>query len=154
MTLQERLVDEMKEAMRSGQTAKLSVIRMLRSALKNKEIDRGKDKPLTDQDVLEVIQSGIKQRRESIEQYQKGGRPELVAKENEEIAILQTFLPAQLSESELDALVKAAAAEVGAASVKDMGKVMKAMMARVAGRAEGGAVSAAVKRTLEKLSTS
>jgi uncharacterized protein YqeY len=127
---------------------------MLRSALKNKEIDRGKDKPLTDQDVLEVIQSGIKQRRESIEQYQKGGRPELVAKENEEIAILQTFLPAQLSESELDALVKAAAAEVGAASVKDMGKVMKAMMARVAGRAEGGAVSAAVKRTLEKLSTS
>ena len=149
MTLQERLVDEMKEAMRSGQAAKLSVIRMLRSALKNREIDRGKDKPLTDQDVLDVIQSGIKQRRESIEQYQKAGRSELVAKENEEITILQTFLPAQLSESELDALVKAAAAEVGASSMKDMGKVMKAVLPRVAGRAEGGAVSAAVKRCLE-----
>ncbi|MFZ5874936.1 MAG: GatB/YqeY domain-containing protein [Nitrospirota bacterium] len=151
MTLQERLVDEMKEAMRSGQAAKLSVIRMLRSTLKNREIDRGKDKPLTDQDVLDVIQSGIKQRRESIEQFRQAGRTELVAKEDEEIAILQTFLPAQLSAADLDALVRDVAAEVGASSVKDMGKVMKAVMARVAGRAEGGAVSAAVKRTLERL---
>ncbi len=151
MTLQERLLDEMKEAMRSGQTAKLSVIRMIRSALKNREIDRGKDRPLTDQDVLDVIQSGIKQRRESIEQFRSAGRTELVAKEDEEIAILQTFLPAQLSEPELDALARDAAAEVGASSVKDMGKVMKAVMSRVAGRAEGGAVSAAVKRLLERL---
>jgi uncharacterized protein YqeY len=124
---------------------------MLRSALKNREIDRGKDKPLTDQDVLDVIQSGIKQRRESIEQFRAAGRTELIAKEDEEIAILQTFLPKQLSEPELDALVRDAATEVGASSVKDMGKVMKAVMTRVAGRAEGGAVSAAVKRQLERL---
>jgi uncharacterized protein YqeY len=124
---------------------------MLRSALKNREIDRGKDKPLTDQDVLDVVQSGIKQRRESVEQFRQAGRTELVAKEDEEIAILQTFLPAQLSAADLDALVRDAATEVGASSVKDMGKVMKAVMGRVAGRAEGGAVSAAVKRTLERL---
>ncbi|MFZ5863870.1 MAG: GatB/YqeY domain-containing protein [Nitrospirota bacterium] len=151
MSLQERLLDEMKEAMRSSQAAKVSVIRMVRSALKNREIDRGKGRPLTDQDVLDVIQSGIKQRREAVEQFQKAGRAELVAKEQEEIAILQTFLPAQLSEQELEVLVREAAAEVGASSVKEMGKVMKAVMSRVAGRAEGGAVSTAVKRVLERL---
>jgi uncharacterized protein YqeY len=145
------LVEEMKEAMRSGQAAKVSVIRMIRAALKNREIDRGKARPLTDQDVLDVIQSGIKQRREAIEQFQKGGRADLVAKEEEEVSILQTFLPPQLSEQALDELVGQAGAEVGAASVKDMGKVMKVVMSRVAGRAEGGAVSAAVKRYLERL---
>jgi uncharacterized protein YqeY len=151
MALQERLVEEMKEAMRSGQAAKVSVIRMIRAALKNREIDRGKDRPLTDQDVLDVIQSGVKQRRESIEQFRKGGRTELVAKEEEEVSILQTFLPPPLSEQALDALVREVAAEVGASSVKDMGKVMKAVMSRAAGRAEGGVVNSAVKRFLERL---
>jgi uncharacterized protein YqeY len=151
MALQERLVEEMKEAMRSGQAAKVSVIRMIRAALKNREIDRGKDRPLTDQDVLDVIQSGVKQRRESIEQFRKGGRTELVAKEEEEVAILQTFLPPALSEQALDELVREVAGEVGASSVKDMGKVMKAVMSRAAGRAEGGVVSSAVKRFLERL---
>jgi uncharacterized protein YqeY len=154
MTLQERLVEEMKEAMRSGQAAKVSTIRMIRAALKNREIDRGKDRPLTDHDVLDVIHSGIKQRRDSIEQFRKAGRSDLVAKEEEEVAILQTFLPPPLSERELDDLVREVGAEVGASSVKDMGKVMKTTMSRVAGRAEGGTVNAAVKRYLERLPSS
>ena len=149
MTLQERLVEEMKDAMRSGQAEKLSVIRMVRASLKNREIERGKGKPLTDADVMEVILSGIKQRRDAIEQFGKGGRADLVAKEEHEVAILQTFLPPPLSDDELAALVREAAAEVGASGPKDMGKVMKAVLPRVAGRAEGGAVNAAVKRHLE-----
>lgn len=149
MTLQERLVEEMKDAMRSGQAEKLSVIRMVRASLKNREIERGKGKPLTDADVMEVILSGIKQRREAIEQFGKGGRADLVAKEEHEVVILQTFLPPPLSDDELAALVREAAADVVAAGPKDMGKLMKAVLPRVAGRAEGGAVNAAVKRHLE-----
>jgi len=149
MTLQERLVEEMKDAMRSGQAEKLSVIRMVRASLKNREIERGKGKPLTDADVVEVILSGIKQRRDAIEQFGKGGRADLVAKEEHEVAILQTFLPPPLSDDELAALVREAAADVGASGPKDMGKLMKAVLPRVAGRAEGGAVNAAVKRHLE-----
>jgi uncharacterized protein YqeY len=149
MTLQERLVEEMKDAMRTGQAEKLSVIRMVRASLKNREIERGKGKPLTDADVMEVILSGIKQRREAIEQFGKGGRADLVAKEEHEVAILRSFLPPPLSDGELAALVREAAAEVGASGPKDMGKVMKAVLPRVAGRAEGGAVNAAVKRHLE-----
>ena len=149
MTLEERLVEEMKDAMRSGQAEKLSVIRMVRASLKNREIERGKGKPLTDADVMEVILSGIKQRRDAIEQFGKGGRADLVAKEEHEVAILQTFLPPPLSDDELAALVREAAADVGASGPKDMGKLMKAVLPRVAGRAEGGAVNAAVKRHLE-----
>ena len=149
MTLQERLVEEMKDAMRTGQTEKLSVIRMVRASLKNREIERGKGKPLTDADVMEVILSGIKQRRDAIEQFGKGGRADLVAKEEHEVVILQSFLPPPLSDDELAALVREAAAEVGASGPKDMGRVMKAVLPRVAGRAEGGAVNAAVKRHLE-----
>jgi len=149
MTLQERLVEEMKDAMRTGQAEKLSVIRMVRASLKNREIERGKGKPLTDADVMEVILSGIKQRRDAIEQFGKGGRADLVAKEEHEVAILQTFLPPPLSDDELAALVREAAADVGASGPKDMGKLMKAVLPRVAGRAEGGAVNAAVKRHLE-----
>lgn len=149
MTLQDRLVEEMKDAMRTGQTEKLSVIRMVRASLKNREIERGKGKPLTDADVMEVILSGIKQRREAIEQFGKGGRADLVAKEEHEVVILRSFLPPPLSDDELAALVRESAAEVGASGPKDMGKVMKAVLSRVAGRAEGGAVSAAVKRHLD-----
>jgi uncharacterized protein YqeY len=154
MALQERLVEEMKEAMRNGQAAKVSTIRMIRAALKNREIDRGKGRPLSDQDVLEVIQSGIKQRRDAIDQFQAGARPDLVAKEEEEVAILQTFLPPSLSEQELADLVREVGVEVGASSAKDMGKIMKAIMSRVAGRADGGTVNAAVKRYLERLPSS
>lgn len=153
MTLQERLVEEMKEAMRSGLAEKLSVIRMVRSSLKNREIERGKGTPLTDADVMEVIQSGIKQRRDSIDQFRKGDRADLVAKEEQEIVILQGFLPPPLTTGELEALVRAAVGEVGASGAKDMGKVMKAVMPRLQGRAEGGAVNATVKRILEGLTT-
>ncbi len=151
MTLQERLVEEMKDAMRTGQAEKLSVIRMVRASLKNREIERGKGKPLTDADVMEVILSGIKQRRDAIEQFRKGGRADLVAKEEHEVVILQSFLPPPLSDDELAGLVREAAVEVGASGPKDMGKVMKAVLPRVAGRAEGGAVNAVVKRHLEGL---
>lgn len=154
MALQERLVEEMKEAMRSGRTARVSTIRMIRAALKNREIDRGKDRPLTDHDVLEIIHSGIKQRRDSIEQFRKAGRADLVAKEEEEVTILQSFLPTPFSEQELDDLVRAVGTEIGASSMKDMGNVMKTTMSRVAGRAEGGTVNAAVKRYLERLPSS
>jgi hypothetical protein len=154
MALQERLVEEMKEAMRSGRTARVSTIRMVRAALKNREIDRGKDRPLTDHDVLEIIHSGIKQRRDSIEQFRKAGREDLVVKEEEEVTILQSFLPTPFSELELDDLVRAVGTEIGASSMKDMGKVMKTTMSRVAGRAEGGTVNAAVKRYLERLPSS
>jgi uncharacterized protein YqeY len=154
MALQERLVEEMKEAMRSGRTARVSTIRMIRAALKNREIERGKDRPLTDHDVLEIIHSGIKQRRDSIEQFRKAGREDLVVKEEEEVTILQSFLPTPFSEQELDDLVRAVGTEIGASSMKDMGKVMKTTMSRVAGRAEGGTVNAAVKRYLERLPSS
>lgn len=154
MALQERLVEEMKEAMRNGQAAKVSTIRMIRAALKNREIDRGKGRPLSDQDVLDVIQSGIKQRRDAIDQFRAGGRTDLVAKEEEEVAILRTFLPPSLSEQELADLVREVGVEVGASSAKDMGKIMKAIMSRVAGRADGGTVNAAVKRYLERLPSS
>lgn len=154
MALQERLVEEMKEAMRSGRTARVSTIRMIRAALKNREIDRGKDRPLSDHDVLEIIHSGIKQRRDSIEQFRKAGRADLVAKEEEEVTILQSFLPTPFSEQELDDLVRAVGTEIGASSMKDMGNVMKTTMSRVAGRAEGGTVNAAVKRYLERLPSS
>ena len=149
MGLQERLVDEMKEALRAGHTDKVSVIRLLRAALKNREIERGRAYNLTDTDVMEVILSGIKQRRDSIEQFQKGGRTDLVAKEEREMEILRSYLPPPLSESELDNVVRAAAADVGASTIKDMGKLMKAVLSRVVGRAEGGMVNAAVKRCLE-----
>jgi len=149
MGLQERLVDEMKEALRAGHADKLSVIRLLRASLKNREIERGRAYTLTDTDVMEVIISGIKQRRDSIEQFQKGGRADLVAKEERESEILRSFLPPPVSEHELDDVVRAAAAEVGASTMKDIGKLMKAVLPRVTGRAEGGMVNAAVKRFLE-----
>jgi len=149
MGLQERLVDEMKEALRAGHADKVSVIRLLRASLKNREIERGKAYVLTDADVMEVILSGIKQRRDSIEHFQKGGRTDLVAKEEREIDILRAYLPPPLSDIELDSVVRAAAAEVGASTMKDMGKLMKAVLPRVAGRAEGAMVNAAVKRCLE-----
>jgi hypothetical protein len=151
MTLQERLVEEMKEAMRAGQVERLSTIRMVRASLKNREIERGKDKPLTDADVMEVILSGIKQRRDAIEQFQKAGRTDLVTKEEHEVTVLQSFLPPPLSDEELNTLVRETAVQVGVAGPKDMGKLMKAVMPRLTGRSEGGAVNAAVKRYLEGL---
>lgn len=139
---------EMKDAMRAGNQAKLSVIRLLRAAIKNREIEKGKDHPLTEQELLEVVVSGIKQRRDAIEQFAKGGRQDLVDKEQEEMAILNTFLPKPLTQEELIEKVKAVIRETGALGPKDMGKVMKALMPQVVGRIEGAAVSQVVKDLL------
>src|SRR5215831_18200080 len=146
-TLKERVDAELKEAMRSKKELTTSVLRMLKSAIKYKEVEPG-GKPHDDKGVLQVIATLIKQRRDSVEQFRAGGRPELAEKEEKEIARLQSYLPAQLSPDELRAEVRAAIAQVGAKGPKDMGAVMKALMPRVQGRAEGKAVSDAVKAEL------
>lgn len=148
MSLQDRLITEMKEAMKSGDSEKVSVIRMLRASLKNKEID--KRRALTEQEILETIASSIKQRRESIEEFKKGNRPDLTEKEEKEIAILQSFLPPQLTKEELEAKIRAAIEEIGAKGIKDLGRVMKTLMPEVSGRAEGKIVSDLVRTLLEK----
>ena len=147
MSLLNRLTEELKEALRAGNHTKLSVIRLLKSSIKNREIE--KMAPLTDEEVIDIIMTALKQRRESIEQFQKGGREDLVQKEKSELEVLQTFLPQQLSEEELVGEVQAVIREVGASSPKDMGKVMKIVMVRVRGRAEGARVSSLVKELME-----
>lgn len=146
MTLKERITEDMKSAMRAGEKDRLSVIRMLTSAIKQREVDERI--VLDDSQVLSVIEKLVKMRRESVAQFEAGGRPELAAKETAEIELLQAYLPAQLSAAELDDLVRAAIATSGAASVKDMGKVMALVKAQAAGRADMSDVSARIKALL------
>ncbi|MBI5446151.1 MAG: GatB/YqeY domain-containing protein [Deltaproteobacteria bacterium] len=141
-----RLDRALLEAMKARDAVRTSTLRMVRAALKNREID--KRAALAESDVLEVLASLGKQRRESIEQFQAGGRQDLVDKETAELKILQEFLPAELTEAELRELVRTAVAEVGAAGPRDMGKVMSAVMPRVKGRADGRAVNAMVREIL------
>jgi uncharacterized protein YqeY len=136
----------MKAAMRSGEKERLGYIRMLQAAIKQREVDERIT--LDDTQVLSVIEKMIKQRREAIAQFEAGGRADLVGKEQAEVKVLQAYLPEQLSAAELEALVVAAIAETGAASVKDMGKVMGLVKTRAAGRADMGAVSALIKTRL------
>jgi len=147
MTLHDRLSGDLKESLKGGNSIKSSVIRLLKSAVKYREIE--KKAPLSDDEVVEVIMSGIKQRRDSIEQFSKGGRSDLVEKESAEIGILQSYLPQPLTDEELIDEIKTAMKEVGATSAKDMGKVMKALMPRVKGRAEGTKVSSIVKELMD-----
>jgi len=147
-SLKERIDADLKEAMRSKDELGTSVLRMLKSAVRYKEVEPG-GHALEDAGVLAVIQSLIKQRRDSVEQFRAGGRPELADKEEREIAKLQSYLPAQMSADELRAEVRAAIAQVGAKGPKDMGAVMKALMPKVQGRAEGKAVSEAAKSELQ-----
>jgi len=149
-TLKERIDADLKDAMRSKNELTLSVVRMLKSAVKYKEVEPGAA-ALDDAGVQKVIATLIKQRRDSIQQFNDAGRPELAQKEEQEIAVLQNYLPQQLSAQELEQLVQAAVNETGAQSAKDMGAVMKAVQPKVAGRAEGKAVSEAVKAALAKL---
>jgi uncharacterized protein len=149
-TLKERIDADLKDAMRAKNELTLSVVRMLKSAVKYKEVEPGAQ-PLDDAGVQKVIATLIKQRRDSVQQFNDAGRPELAQKEEQEIAVLQNYLPQQLSAQELEQLVQAAVAETGAQSAKDMGAVMKAVQPKVAGRAEGKAVSDAVKAALAKL---
>jgi uncharacterized protein len=146
MTLKERITEDMKTAMRSGQKDRLAVIRLLQAAIKQIEVDERIT--LDDAKVTSVLEKMIKQRKESIVAFEKGARADLVAKETAEIAILQPYLPAQLGEAELDALIAEAIAATGAASIKDMGKVMGVVKAQAAGKADMGAVGARIKAKL------
>lgn len=146
MTLKERITEDMKAAMRSGDKDRLAVIRLLQAAIKQREVDERIT--LDDAQVTAVLEKMIKQRKESVVAFEKGGRADLVAKENGEIAVLQPYLPAQLSEAEIDALIAEAIASTGAASIKDMGKVMGIVKSKAAGKADMGAVGARIKAKL------
>ena len=143
MSLKEQLTNDMKEAMKAHDKDRLAVIRMVRGAVRQQEIDGKKE--LGDEDVLAVISKEVKMRRDSIEEFRKGGREDLVEKTEAEIAVLMPYLPAQLSEEEIRGLVQAAVAQTGAASPKDMGKVMGVLMPKVKGRADGKTVNAIVR---------
>jgi hypothetical protein len=147
MTLQERIDSDLKDAMRAKDAAKLAVLRMLKSAVKYAAIEKP-DAALDDATATQVIRKQVKQRQDSIESFEKGGRPELAAKEKEEMEILNAYLPKGLSAEELSALVRDAIAEVGATSKAQMGAVMKAIQAKASGRADGKTLSAEVQRQL------
>jgi uncharacterized protein YqeY len=144
--LKDQIQSDMKAAMKAGEKARLGVIRLILAAIKQREVDERI--ALDDTQVLAVLDKMVKQRRDSIEQFTKAGRQDLADVEQAEVAVIQTYLPAALSESELDALVAAAIAESGAAAMSDMGKVMAVLRPQVQGRADMGAVSALVKRRL------
>lgn len=146
MELKLRLQDDIKTAMRGGDKLGLITLRMLSAAIKQREIDERV--VLDDTQVLAVVEKLIKQRREAATQYEAGNRPDLAAKELAEIALLQAYLPEPLSEAELDALIEAALAETGAASIKDMGRIMAALKPAIQGRADMAIVSARVKGRL------
>jgi uncharacterized protein len=147
MPLIEQLVTTMAEAMKARDQARLSALRMLKAALMNKEVEKGG--PLTDAEDLQVVASLVKQRKDSIEQFTKAGRQELVDKEKAELAIVEAYLPPALGAEDLERIVAEVLSETGATSPKDMGKVMKGVMAKLAGaQVDGKAVSALVKSRL------
>ena len=146
MNLKDRLEGGLKEAMKSGDRVAVSAIRLSLAEIKNAAID--KRRALEDNEIVNILRSGVKKRHESIEMFTKGGRQDLVDKESAEIKVLEGFLPAGLSAAELEALVAAAIAETGAASMKDIGKVMKAVLPRVAGRADGSEINKLIRAKL------
>ncbi len=146
MTLREKITEDMKAAMKARESDKLAAIRLLQAALKQKEVDERVE--LTDDLVLAIIEKMLKQRKDSIEQFAAGNRPDLVAKEEFEVGVLAAYMPAQLSEAEVDAILAGVIAETGATSAKDMGKVMNALRPKVAGRADMGRLSGIVKARL------
>jgi hypothetical protein len=148
MTLQERIDADLMDAMRAKNASRLAVLRMLKSALKYAAIEKSGDGPVDDAVATQVIRKQVKQRQDSIESFEKGGRPELAAKEKEELEMLNAYLPKGLSAEELTALVRETIAEAGATSRAQMGAVMKALQAKVAGRADGRALSAEVQKQL------
>ena len=146
MSLKERIQQDMKDAMRAGDKSRLGTIRLMLAAIKQKEVDDRKD--LDDAEVTLVLDKMVKQRRESVSQFEKAGRTDLVEQETAELAVIQTFLPEPLGESELNILIDAAMAQSGATSIKDMGKVMALLKPDLQGRADMGAVSALIKARL------
>ncbi len=150
MQLRERFTAEMKEAMKSGDKGRLATVRMIQAALKDKDIEArglGKD-PASDEDILSLLQKMIKQRNESATVYEQGGRPELAENERTEIAVIETFLPKQMDETETKAAVEAAILETGAAGPKDMGRVIAALKGTFAGRMDFAKASGLVKAAL------
>jgi uncharacterized protein YqeY len=146
MSLKARITEDMKTAMRAKETARLGTIRLLLAAIKQKEVDERSEPD--DASISSIVEKLIKQRKDSISQFQAAGRDDLVAAEQAELAVLQAYLPEQLSAAEVEAAVVAAIAESGAASAKDMGKVMGLLKPRLAGRADMGQVSALIKAHL------
>ena len=149
MSLLQRLDEDLKTALRESDRLKLSAIRLVKAEVKNRQIERGRD--LSDEEILSVISMLAKQRRESIEQFSKGGRNDLADQERRELAILQVYMPQQLSPEELDSLILQAIQESAARDEKDMGKVMKVLMPRVKGVSDGKAVNNRVKELLLSL---
>ena len=146
MSLKDRISEDMKEAMKAHEKDRLAVIRMVRSAIRQTEIDGKKE--LDDEGVIAVISKELKMRKDSLEEFGKGGREDLVEKTRAEIEVLLPYLPEQLSEEDVKAMVEDAVKETGAASVKDMGKVMGVLMPKVKGRADGKLVNRLVKAAL------
>lgn len=147
MSLKERITSDMTAAMKSKEAARLSTLRMVKAAVQNREIEKGGE--LTDEELTKLLQSLVKQRRDSVEQYEKAGRAELAEKEQAEIAFIEEYLPQAASREEIERAVSEAVAETGASSMKEMGAVMKAALARLAGRnADGRVVSEIVKSKL------
>jgi uncharacterized protein YqeY len=149
MTLQQRVDSDLKEAMRAKDSTKLAVLRMLKSALKYAAIEKsGPEAELSDAEAIQVIRKQAKQRQDSIESFEKGGRAELADKEKEELALLNTYLPQAMSSDELAKVVRETISELGATSKTQMGAVMKALQAKIAGRADGKTLSAEVQKQL------
>jgi len=146
MGLEERLMDEMKEAMKTNDKLRLSTIRMIRSSLKNREIELRRR--LEDEDVLRVIQGMVRKGEESIEQFQAGGRLDLVEKERKEIEILKSFLPQPISHEEILNIIEESIKETQSSSLKDLGKVMKSVMSKLGGKADGKLINQLVKERL------
>jgi uncharacterized protein YqeY len=147
--MRDQFTSQLKEAMKAGQKRRVDTIRMINAALKDKDIEaRGAGKSVTDEDILALLQKMVKSRKESLDIYEKAGRTDLATQESEEIAIIQSFLPQQLSEAEAEAAITAAIAATGAASIKDMGKVVAALKSEYAGRMDFAKASALVKAKL------
>lgn len=149
MSLRERFTQEMKDAMKGGDKARLAAIRMIQAALKDRDIEaRGAGKEVSEEDILALLQKMVKSRQESLSMYEQAGREDLAAQERSEIAVIQTFLPAQMSDDDVKAAIAAAIAETGAASMKDMGKVVAVLKAKFTGQMDFAKASGLVKAAL------
>ncbi len=154
MNLKERISSDLKNALRNKKAIHLSVLRMLQSAIRNKEIEKKKRDGLVDEEIIEVITSEIKKRKEAIEEYKKGKRQDLADKEKSEIDVLMSYMPEQMGETEIREEVKKAIQEAGAKTSGELGKVMKILMPRMKGKADGALVNKVVSEELEKVQDS
>ena len=150
MSLQNKISEEIKEALRGQQKLKLSVVRMLQASIKNKIIDTGQ-KELSDEQIITVVNSEIKKRRDSVSEFEKVGRQDAVQAEKDEIAILMEYMPEQLSEEQIVSLINESVSELNIESIKDLGRLMKALMPRVKGKADGNLVNRLVREKLDNL---